>query len=468
MDDVRKSVELTYSELGKLPPQAVEVEESVLGAIMIEKGALQSVMDILRPESFYKDQHQLIYQAAIDIDSKGQPVDLLTVTEQLKRKGELELVGGAYYITDLTTKINSATNIETHARIILERAIKRQIITNCSESLNLAYEDTEDAFELLDKTQNDMLLITEKSVKKDVVKFSSLLTESLTILEDKPAVEGITGVQTHLSLVDKKTGGLQPGDLIIIAARPGMGKSSAITSCVLNIAKNGDPVAIFSLEMPNIQIVNRIQSAEAGINLEVIKKRQLTEDDWERLLHKVGNISDIPIFIDDTAGLSLLELRAKARRLVSKHGVKIIFIDYLQLMTDTSSSVREQQISNISRGLKQLAKDLNIPVVALSQLSRAVETRAGDKRPQLSDLRESGSIEADADMVAFLYRPEYYGITSDDKGRPTEGLGEFIIAKNRNGETGGFYLKFIGKYTKWEDYIEPPFSPPQLDETAPF
>ncbi len=447
------------SQLGKLPPQAVEVEEAILGALMLEKNALTTVIDILKPDNFYKEAHKEIYQAIVDLFNNSEPVDLLTVSNQLKKEGKLEMVGGAYYITQLTTRVNSAANIEFHARIVTERSIKRDLIRISAEIQKEAYEDVTDAFQLLDNTAQNIFEVTESNIRKNYADMKSLMHEALVELEArKDHTDGLTGVPSGFTALDRLTSGWQQSDLVIIAARPGMGKTAFVVSAMRNAAVDfNHAVAIFSLEMSSIQLVNRLISAEAELESEKIKKGNLADYEWEQLVHKTNKLSNAPIFIDDTPALSILELRAKCRRLKAQHDGRLIIIDYLQLMSGDNSKSgggsgnREQEIASISRALKGIAKELSVPVIALSQLSRAVETRGGDKRPQLSDLRESGSIEQDADMVMFLYRPEYYGITQDESGMPTQGTGEVIIAKHRNGSLDTVQLKFIGKYTKFAD-----------------
>ena len=452
------------NQLGKLPPQAIEMEEAVLGALMLERDALSVVIDILKAESFYKDSHQAIYESIVELFNESQPVDIKTVVYKLRKNGKLEIAGGAYFIAELTTKINSSTNVEYHARIIAEQSIKRELIRLASEVQNAAYEDTTDVFNLLDKTEQSLFDISESHIRKNYDKMSTLLGMAIQEIEERKNKEdGLTGVPSGMKVLDKITSGWQKSDLIIIAARPGMGKTAFVLSALRNAAVDyKKPVAIFSLEMSSIQLVNRLISSEAELESEKIKKGELAEYEWEQLLHKTNQLSDAPIFIDDTPALTILELRAKSRRLVSKHGVTLIIIDYLQLMSGDSSrnasGNREQEIASISRALKGIAKELSIPVIALSQLSRAVETRGGDKKPQLSDLRESGSIEQDADMVMFLYRPEYYGIEQGDDGTPLHGIGEVIIAKNRNGKLDNVSLKFIGKFTKFTDLDDLPVS----------
>ena len=442
--------------LGKLPPQAMDLEEAVLGALMLEKDALTTVIDILKPESFYKDANQEVYRAIVDLFNNSEPVDMLTVANQLRELGKLEVVGGAYYLTELTSRVNSAANVEFHARIVAEMAIKRELIRISSEIQKDAYEDTTDAFVLLDRTESALFEVSESNVRKNYADMRSIMREALNELEArKDHKDGLTGVPSGFTALDRITSGWQNSDLVIIAARPGMGKTAFVVTAMRNAAVDfKHPVAIFSLEMSNVQLVNRLISAEAELESDKIKKGTLADYEWEQLVHKTAKLSNAPIFIDDTPALSILELRAKCRRLKAQHDVKLIIVDYLQLMSGDSkgnSGNREQEIASISRALKNIAKELNVPMIALSQLSRAVETRGGDKRPQLSDLRESGSIEQDADLVMFLYRPEYYGITEDENGQPTHGLGEVIVAKHRNGSLDTAQLKFIGKYTKFTD-----------------
>jgi replicative DNA helicase len=466
--------------IGKLPPQALELEEAVLGALMLEKDALTSVIDILKPKSFYKDAHQRIFSAILALFDKSEPIDILTVTQQLREHGELEMVGGPFYVMNLTTRINSAANIEFHARIITENSIKRDLISISSDILTRAYEDTTDVFELLDSTEKSLFEVSEGNIRKNFDDMRSLMHQAIKELEEKKNQgDGLTGVPSGFVALDRVTSGWQPSDLIILAARPAMGKTAFVVSAMRNAAVDfKKPVAIFSLEMSSLQLVNRLISAEAELEGEKLKKGTLADYEWALLNHKISKLSEAPIYIDDTPGLSIRELRTKCRRLKAQHDIQMIIIDYLQLMSGNDGGKgpgnREQEIASISRALKMLAKELHVPVIALSQLSRAVETRGGDKRPQLSDLRESGSIEQDADMVCFLYRPEYYGITEDEMGNPTQGVGEVIIAKHRNGSLENVPLKFIGKFTKFgnlEQGFDDPFGgggmPPSTFD-APF
>lgn len=444
--------------LGKLPPQALDLEESVLGALMLEKNALTAVVEYLRPEHFYSETHKLIYEAIIDLFKDSDPVDMRTVVAQLRKNGKLELLeNGAYKIAELTSKVSSAANIEYHARIVIEMAIKRNLIEIASQIHHDAYEDTTDVFELLDKTEQSIFQISDTNLRKNYDTMKSLMYQAIQELQEKKNhKDGLTGIPTGFSRLDRVTSGWQRSDLVIIAARPGMGKTAFIVSALRNAAVDFNyPVALFSLEMASVQLVNRLISAEAELESDKIKKGNLAEFEWQQLVHKTSRLSSAPIFIDDTPALSILELRAKCRRLKAEHNIQMIVVDYLQLMKGEAGGNREQEIASISRALKGVAKELNVPVIALSQLSRGVETRGGDKRPQLSDLRESGSIEQDADIVMFLYRPEYYKITVDEDGMPTQGMAEVVIAKHRNGSLENVKLKFIGKYTKFADFDGP-------------
>ena len=448
----------TNLDLGKLPPQALDLEESVLGALMLEKDALTNVIDILKPENFYKDANKEIYQSIIDLFNDSEPIDLLTVTSQLKKNGKLEYVGGSFYVTQLTTRVNSASNIEYHARIILEQSIKRQLIEVSGEVQKEAYEDTTDVFDLLDNTEQSLFDISESHIRKNYSQVKGLMKEAIDELQAKKTrKDGITGVPSGFIDLDNITSGWQPSDLVIIAGRPSMGKTAFVLSMMRNASIDHEmPIALFSLEMSSLQIVNRLISSEAELDSDKIKKGNLKDYEWQQLLHKTDQLNNAKIFIDDTPALSILELRAKSRRLKSQHDIQCIIVDYLQLMSGEygkSSGNREQEIASISRSLKAIAKELNVPVLALSQLSRAVETRGGDKRPVLSDLRESGSIEQDADMVLFIYRADRYDITEDEDGNLTAGVAEVLLRKNRNGPTGKVKLKFIERFAKFADML---------------
>ncbi len=447
-------------ETGKLPPQALDLEEAVLGAMMIDKKGIDDVIDILHPDAFYKEAHQRIYAAIIKLFETSQPVDLLTVSNQLRAQADLDFVGGDFYLIGLTQKVSSSAHVEFHARVILQKYIQRRLITISNEIIKESYDETVDVFDLLDDAESKLFEVTQGNLKKSSEKAESLVSQALEKIQEISNKEGMSGVPSGFYKVDEITSGWQPSDLIIIAARPGMGKTAFVMSMAKNIAiKFNQGVAIFSLEMSSVQLITRMISSETNLTSEKLRKGNLLAHEWEQLNVKVKDLSNAPIFIDDTPSLSIFDLRAKARRLVSQHDIKIIIIDYLQLMTsgtNNKSGNREQEISTISRNLKALAKELEVPVIALSQLSRAVETRGGSKRPLLSDLRESGAIEQDADIVSFIYRPEYYKLTEwDDEGRtPCEGQAEFIIAKHRNGGLDSIRLKFIGHLAQFADLEE--------------
>jgi replicative DNA helicase len=449
-------------EKGKLPPQALELEEAVLGAMMIDKKGVDEVIDILQSEAFYKDAHKHIFEAIFQLFTDSQPIDLLTVSSQLKKNAKLELAGGDYYLIQLTQKISSSAHIEFHSRIILQKYIQRSLIRISNEIIEESYDETTDVFDLLDKAESRLYEVTQGNIKRSSETAQSLVIQAKKRIEEIANKEGLSGIATGFEKLDKVTSGWQPSDLVIIAARPGMGKTAFVLSMARNIAIDfGHPVALFSLEMSSVQLITRLISSETGLSSEKLRTGKLEKHEWEQLSVKVKDLEKAPLFIDDTPSLSIFDLRAKARRLASQHGIKLIIVDYLQLMTAGGNGKgggnREQEISTISRNLKALAKELEVPVIALSQLSRAVETRGSSKRPLLSDLRESGAIEQDADIVSFIYRPEYYKIEEwdDDEQSPTEGQAEFIIAKHRNGSLENIRLKFIGnlgKFDNLEDY----------------
>jgi replicative DNA helicase len=449
-------------EKGKLPPQVVDLEEAVLGAMMIDKKGVDDVIDILQADAFYKDSHKYIFEAIVQLFTETQPIDLLTVSAQLKKNGKLELAGGDFYLIQLTQKISSSAHIEFHSRIILQKFIQRSLIRISTEIIEDSYDETTDVFDLLDKAESKLYEVTQGNIKRSSETAQSLVLQAKKRIEEISKQEGLSGVETGFTNLDKLTSGWQPSDLIIIAARPAMGKTAFVLSMARNIAIDfGHPVALFSLEMASVQLITRLISSETGLSSEKLRTGKLEPHEWTMLSTKVKNLEKAPLFIDDTPSLSIFDLRAKSRRLVSQHGIKIIIVDYLQLMTAGGNGKgggnREQEISTISRNLKALAKELNVPVIALSQLSRAVETRGSSKRPLLSDLRESGAIEQDADIVSFLYRPEYYKIDEwdDDEASPTAGQAEIMIAKHRNGGIENVRLKFIGhlgKFDNLDDY----------------
>jgi len=448
-------------ERGKIPPQAIDLEEVVIGAMMIDKKGVDEVIDILHPDVFYKEAHKFIYEAIFKLFESSEPIDLLTVSSQLKKDGKIEAAGGDYYLVQLTQKVASSAHIEFHARIILQKYIQRSLIKISNEIIQDAYDEGTDVFDLLDGAESKLYDVTQGNLKRSAETAQNLVIQAKKRIEEIAGKEGLSGIPSGFDKLDKLTSGWQPSDLIIIAARPGMGKTALTLSMARNMAVNsGAPVAFFSLEMSSVQLITRLISSETGLSSEKLRTGKLEKHEWEQLNVKVKALEKAPLFIDDTPSLSIFDLRAKARRLASQHGIKMIMIDYLQLMTAGGSQKgggnREQEISTISRNLKALAKELNVPVIALSQLSRAVETRGGTKRPVLSDLRESGAIEQDADIVSFIYRPEYYKIDEwdDDERSPTAGQGEFIVAKHRNGGLENIRLKFIGNLGKFDNLEE--------------
>jgi replicative DNA helicase len=465
----RKQIDLSTMVFGKLPPQAKDLEEAVLGAIMLEKTAFDTVIEILKPECFYVEAHNRIFKAMQSLANKSQPIDILTVAEELRSREELEMVGGAYYVTKLTNTVVSAANIEAHARIILQKFIQRELIRISGEIIGDAYEDSTDVFDLLDDAESKLFEITNNHLRKNFDTIDSVLVKTIQRIEDlRHKNEDVTGVPSGFTHLDRVTYGWQNTDLIILAARPAVGK----TAFALNLARNAvmhptkpTPVALFSLEMSAGQLVQRILAAESEIWLEKIARGKLEEHEMKQLYARgIQRLAQAPLFIDDTPALNIFELRAKCRRLKNKHNIGLIIIDYLQLMSGTGenrTANREQEISNISRNLKGLAKELNVPIIALSQLSRAVETRGakeGSRIPQLSDLRESGAIEQDADMVMFLYRPEYYDVTTSAEGENIKGLTEVKIAKHRNGSLETVKLKALLHIQKFINWDEDPYS----------
>ena len=448
---------------GRIQPQARDLEEAVLGAMMLEKDAVALVIDILKPESFYVEAHQCIYKAIFSLFNRSQPVDILTVTEELRKQGDIEKVGGAFTVAELTNRVGSAANVEYHARIISQKFIQRELIRISSIIIRDSYEDTTDVLELLDKAEKNIYDITDKNLRRNFSSISELVTKNIKQVQSlRDNKLDFNGVPSGFTELDRITGGWQKSDLIIVAARPGMGKTAFVLSLARNAAVDfKKPVAFFSLEMSDLQLTSRLISAETQIPSDKLRKGNLEEYEWTQLTSNIEKLSDAPIFIDDTPAINIFELRAKCRRLKMQHDIQLIVIDYLQLMsggTGDKSFNREQEISTISRSLKSIAKELSVPVIALSQLSRAVETRGGSKKPQLSDLRESGAIEQDADMVMFIWRPEYYNMSQDEAGQQYNGLAEILVQKHRNGALGTVQLKFIDRFAKFEDYNVSPFS----------
>lgn len=440
---------------GKLPPRDTELEEVVLGALMIEKDAYMEVCDILTPESFYDPVHQKIYEAISQLGFNQKPIDLLTVTEQLRQNGELDNVGGALYVTQLTARVISGANVQFHARIIAQKFLARRLITFASKVESMAFDESNDVDDLLNQAEGELFEISQTQLKREVMQIDPVLNAAVEQIQAAANREsGLSGLPSGFTDIDRITSGWQNSDLIIIAARPAMGKTAFVLSMAKNMAiDNSIPVAIFSLEMSNVQLINRIISNACEIEGGLIKSGRLSNMDWDRLNSRLRTLYGAPLYLDETPALSVSELRTKARRLVRERGVKMILIDYLQLMNASGMKFgnREQEVSTISRSLKALAKELNIPIVALSQLSRANEARE-DKRPMLSDLRESGAIEQDADIVCFIHRQEYYNKSGHDaEGNDITGQADFIIAKHRSGSTDTVTLRFKKDMTRFED-----------------
>lgn len=440
---------------GKLQPQAVELEEAVLGALMLEKDCYPMISDLIIPESFYEPRHQKIYEAISQLGFNQRPIDMLTVTEQLRQNGTLEEVGGAVFITELTARVQSAAHAEFHARIIAQKYLARRLIAFTSNVQAKAFDEANDIDDILQEAEGALFEIAQTQLKRDVTQIDPIIGQAIEQIQIAANREsGLSGLQTGFNDLDRITSGWQNSDLIIIAARPAMGKTAFVLSMAKNMTVDFNiPVAIFSLEMSNVQLVNRLISNVCEIEGEKIKSGRLSDAEWDRLNSRVKNLYSAPLYIDDTPSLSITELRTKARRLKSEHNIQMILIDYLQLMNATGMKFgsREQEVSTISRNLKALAKELNIPIIALSQLNRSTETR-DDKRPVLSDLRESGAIEQDADIVCFIHRPEYYfksGI--DGKGKDVRGIAEFIIAKHRSGSVADVDMRFIKQFAKFDN-----------------
>ncbi len=473
--DTRKGNKYTETqqllELGKVQPQALDFEAAVIGACLIERDAIGEVSDILDAESFYDTKHQVIFGTIKKLAAEDKPIDILTVTEQLRVDNLLDKAGGPLYIAELSQKILSSAHIEYHANIIAGKALARKLISYTTNIREMAFDESQDMKELMQKAEGQLFELSRLNMKKDYTQIDPVIDEAYKLLQEAAnRTDGLSGLASGFSALDKVTSGWQKSDLVVIAARPAMGKTAFVLSMCRNIAVNNRvPVAMFSLEMSNVQLVNRLIVNVCEITGDKIKSGQLEKYEWKQLDYKIKDLYNAPLYIDDTPSLSVFELRTKARRLVREHGVQIIVIDYLQLMNASGMAYnsRQEEVSTISRSLKGLAKELNIPIIALSQLNRSVENRSGvdpndpnSKRPQLSDLRESGAIEQDADMVCFIHRPEYYKIYKDNHGNSTKGVAELIIAKHRNGEVRDVKLRFTGEYARFSDlrneYDQPP------------
>ena len=451
---------------GRVPPRDLDVEQAVLGALMLEKDAYSVVCDLLKPESFYDPVNSMVYAAIQQLGAAQKPIDMLTVTEQLHLDGNLEKIGGPVVVSELTSRVLSGANVEYHARIVAQKYLARELISFSSDISTKAFDEVHDVDDLLQEAEGRLFEISQRNVKKDVTQINPVIEQAIKQIQAAAnRASGLSGLESGFHELDKLTSGWQSSDLIIIAARPAMGKTAFVLSMAKNMAVNYEiPVAIFSLEMSNVQLVNRLISNVCELGGEKIKSGQLSPMEWDQLMSRVKELQDARLYIDDTPSLSILELRTKARRLVREHQVRFIIIDYLQLMNATGMKFgsREQEVSMISRSLKQLAKELDIPIVALSQLNRSVETRGKDgdrdsKRPQLSDLRESGAIEQDADIVCFIHRPEYYLRSDTDmEGRNIRGLAEFIVAKHRSGRVDDVKMRFRKEFARFENWEDGP------------
>lgn len=449
---VKKPKERNLNDMdGKLPPQVIEFEESVLGALMCYPEIINIIFEILEAKSFYKDQNARIYSAILNLYKKSNPTDMVSVTQELKRMGELEIVGGAYYITTLTN--NPSYKPEYHARIISQKYIQRELIRVCTQSISAAYEEGTDVFDLLDAHEKEYTGIIGKINGGKIETIPTLFNQMVKRNEALLLNKGVSGVPTGFPALDKITGGWQDAEMIVIAARPSMGKTALALALARNAAVDfSKPTAIFSLEMSSLALATRLFASEANLSTSDFIRRGITPDMMVVVQNDCTKLINSSLYLDDTPGLTLLQFRSKARKMARDHKIELIIIDYLQLMagdTSNKNGNREQEIASISRGIKQVAKELGIPIIALSQLSRAVETRGGDKRPMLSDLRESGAIEQDADVVMFIHRPEYYKIMEDENGNSTVGIAEIITAKNRNGPVGDAQIGYIAPSTKF-------------------
>lgn len=459
---------------GKIPPQDTEAEKAVLGAMLLDKHAVSPAIELLQPDFFYSKANERIFAAMLELYTRNVEIDVITIREELRRNGHLDNIGGSAYLNDLVSSVVSSANIEAHAQIVAEKHMLRTLINTMSQNVQKCFDNREDAFGLIDEIERDIFKVSEARMKKSVVPLQQALVKTMEVLERIHGSKGgVTGVPTGFTDLDAMTGGFQKSDLIIIAARPSVGKTAFALSLARNAAvKSGVPTAVYSLEMSQQQLLIRLLAAEARVDAHALRTGTLPEEKWAHISTRIHKLAPAPIFIDDTPALSVLELRARARRLKSEHDLGLIMVDYLQLMQGPArAESREREISMISRSLKILAKELDIPVIALSQLRRSVEER-NDKRPILSDLRESGALEQDADVVIFIHRPELYGIESYPDGESTQGVAEVMISKQRNGPTGDVKLTFVKQYARFEDYAKFPMGPPaaaaEPDEEVPF
>ncbi|MFI3331058.1 MAG: replicative DNA helicase [Rikenellaceae bacterium] len=439
-----------------VPPQAPELEQALLGAMMLEKDSVITVQEYITPDAFYLETHQIIYKSILELSMELKPIDLYTVTEKLKQKKQLTIVGGASFLAGLTQKVGSAAHIEYHAQIIAQKYVQRELIRTTTEIQRRSFDESTDVNDLIDFAEGEIFKVAEGHVKRDVQSSKNIVSKAMMVIEEAMKRDGgFSGVPSGFKQLDALTLGWQPSDLIIIAARPSMGKTAFVLSLARNMAVQSEKsIAFFSLEMSSVQLMMRLIVAESGLESKSVRNGELNPEQWKHLENSIKPLSNAPLFIDDTPALSIFEFRSKVRRLKSQHDIQLIVIDYLQLMTGSQETKgnREQEVAFISRSLKAIAKELDIPIIALSQLNRSVESRGGSKRPQLSDLRESGAIEQDADIVAFIHRPEYYGLTVDEDGMPTAGLAEIILAKHRNGAVDTVKLRFMKDQAQFKDY----------------
>jgi len=448
------------AQLRKLPPQNLEAEQAVLGAVLIDNESVVKALEVLRDEDFYRESHRVIFRAMLELSGRGEAIDLVTLAELLKAQDRLEKVGGAAYLAQLTEVIPTAANLRHHAQIVRRKAVTRDLIHAATEIAERGYQETDRVEELLDYAERSVFAISERQVRQDFVPVKEILKDSFAVIERLyERQELVTGVPTGFTKLNEYTAGFQPSDLIVLAGRPSMGKTALAMTVAQHVGiQHGEPVAIFSLEMAKEQLLTRMLCSEARVDSSKLRTGRFAKSDWPKLTTAAGRLTEARIFIDDTPAMTVLEMRAKARRLKMEHGLSLVVVDYLQLMRGRSGTdSREQEISDISRSLKALAKELQVPVVALSQLSRAVESR-NDKRPLLSDLRESGAIEQDADVVMFIYREEFYKPCECPEEHPCEcgrrGKAEVIVGKQRNGPTGTVKLAFLSRYTRFEDLDE--------------
>lgn len=459
------SIDAIGIETGKVPPQAVDVEEAVLGAMMIEPNCVPDVLDSLTADCFYKEANRKVFMAISSLSSDHQPVDIYTVSEELKRQGSIDEIGGPYYLSLLSSRVGAAAHVEYHVKILLQKYIQRELITISAEMQRDSFDDSIPVDDLLDNSQSKLFELAERNMKRATLPVQDVIKDTVAEIEaNQDRTDGLSGLPSGFTGIDKITLGWQASDLVIIAARPAMGKTAFVLTMARNMAVDHRiPVAFFSLEMSSKQLVKRLLVSETGLSSEKIRGgKKLLDYELVQLHERIKDLTTAPLFIDDTPSISVYELRSKARRLVRNAGVKLIIIDYLQLMTGPPElrGMREQEVSNISRSLKAIAKELDIPVIALSQLSRAVETRGGNKRPQLSDLRESGAIEQDADIVMFIHRPEYYGTESETS---VQGEAQVIIAKHRNGSTADVPMRFRASEARFVDANDDGFISPDDD-----